>query len=71
MQGTYGSLDLAQNGTWQYFLNPGLPSVKALAAGQTAQDIFTVAATNSSGLHSTQTITVNVKGIDDAPVATR
>jgi VCBS repeat-containing protein len=69
LQGTYGTLDLAQNGTWQYFLNPGLASVKALAAGQTAQDVFTVAATDLGG-QSTQTITVNVTGINDPPVLT-
>ena len=34
MQGTYGQLDLAQNGTWQYVLNPGLASVKASEGGR-------------------------------------
>jgi VCBS repeat-containing protein len=70
LQGTYGSLDIAQNGTWQYFLNPGLASVKALAANQTVQDIFHVTAADSGNLHSTQTITVNVTGINDAAVIT-
>ena len=62
LQGTYGQLDLAQDGTWHYFLNPGLPSVKALPAGQTAQDNFQVAVTNAAGGQSTQTISVTVTG---------
>ena len=70
MQGTYGQLDLAQDGAWHYVLNPGLPSVKALAAGQTAQDNFQVTVTNAAGAHSSQTISVTVTGVNDAPVAT-
>ena len=62
MQGTYGALDVAQNGTWQYYLNPGLASVKALAPGQTAQDVFHVAVTDSNGQHTTQSVTINVEG---------
>ena len=69
MQGTYGQLDLAQDGTWHYVLDPGLASVKALAAGQTAQDNFTVTATNAAGAQSSQTISVTVTGINDPPVA--
>ena len=70
LQGTYGQLDLAQDGTWHYSLNPGLPTVKALAAGVTAQDTFNVMVTNAAGQQSTQTITVNVTGVNDAPVVT-
>jgi VCBS repeat-containing protein len=62
LQGTYGTLDLAQNGTWQYFLNPGLPSVKALGPGETAHDNFQVTATAADGAHSSQTISINVLG---------
>ena len=68
LQGTYGTLDVnEQTGTWQYFLNPGLASVKALAAGQTAVDTFNIQATDSTGGHTTQTVNVTVTGIDDAP----
>ena len=70
LQGTYGQLDLAQDGSWHYVLNPGLPSVKALANGVTAQDNFQVQVTNAAGQQSTQTISVNVTGTNDAPVAT-
>jgi VCBS repeat-containing protein len=62
LQGTYGTLDLAQNGTWQYFLNPGLPSVRALGPGETAHDDFQVTATATDGAHSSQTISINVSG---------
>ena len=70
LQGTYGQLDLAQDGSWHYALNPGLASVKALADGQHAQDHFQVQVTNAAGQQSTQTINVDVAGTNDAPVAT-
>ena len=67
-QGTYGTLDInEQTGAWQYFLNPGLASVKALAAGQTATDSFTIQATDSSSEFTTKVVNVTVTGIDDAP----
>ena len=68
LQGTYGTLDVDQNGAWKYFLNPGLASVKALAEGQTAHDIFTIAATDSSGVQTTKPVDITVTGINDAPV---
>ena len=70
LQGTYGQLDLAQDGSWHYALNPGLASVKALADGQHAQDHFQVQVTNAAGQQSTQIINVDVAGTNDAPVAT-
>jgi VCBS repeat-containing protein len=70
LQGTYGQLDLAQDGTWHYELNPGLASVKALAAGQIAYDNFQVEVMNAAGAQTTQTISVKVTGVNDAPVAT-
>lgn len=69
LQGTYGELDLAQDGTWRYTLNDGLASVKALADGQVAYDNFTVQAAGTGG-QATQTISVKVTGINDAPSAT-
>ncbi len=70
LMGTYGQLDLAQDGTWHYVLNPDLPSVKALHANEQEQDNFQVQVTNASGQVSTQTISVTVTGTNDAPVAT-
>jgi VCBS repeat-containing protein len=69
LQGIYGQLDVAQNGTWNYQLNPALATVKALAAGQTALDTFQVTATNAAGEQSSQTVSVTVTGANDAPVA--
>ena len=68
MQGTYGQLDLTQNGTWHYVLNPGLASVEALAPGQVVHDNFQVTATDISGAKGTQTISIAVTG-DEPPVA--
>ena len=71
LQGQYGTLALNEStGTWNYFLNPGLASVKALGQGVTAHDIFTATVTDSSGQHVSTPIDVTVTGINDAPVIT-
>ncbi len=67
LAGTYGTLDIDQTGHWSYALNNGLAATKALAAGETEQDVFHVDVTDASGATSTQTVTVNVTGINDAP----
>ena len=68
LQGTYGTLDINETtGAWTYLLNPGLASVKALAAGQTAVDHFTIAATDTTNGQTTQAVNVTVTGVDDAP----
>jgi VCBS repeat-containing protein len=66
-QGTYGQLDITQAGAWTYQLANGQANVQALAAGQTAQDFFTVQVADGSGATDTKTITVNITGTNDAP----
>jgi VCBS repeat-containing protein len=69
LQGTYGQLDITQAGAWTYQLANGQANVQALAAGQTAQDTFLVQVADGSGATDTKTITVNITGTNDAPVA--
>ena len=42
LTGTYGTLTVAQDGQWHYFLADHQANVQALAAGQTVTDTFTV-----------------------------
>jgi VCBS repeat-containing protein len=69
LQGTYGQLDITQAGAWTYQLANGQANVQALAAGETEQDHFTFKVDDGHGGFDTKTITVNVSGTNDAPVA--
>ena len=68
LQGTYGVLDVNQNGAWKYLLSDGQNNVKALAAGQTVVDPFTIQVADGHGGVATQTVNITVTGTNDAPV---
>jgi VCBS repeat-containing protein len=64
--GIYGTLTLAQDGQWHYFLADHQANVQALAQGETVTESFQVQA--SDGLNTEQTtIDVQVTGVNDAP----
>ena len=63
--GTYGTLDIEQNGTWGYGLNNALPAVQALTQQQSATDSFQVQASDSFGNSTATPLTVLVAG--DSP----
>jgi VCBS repeat-containing protein len=66
--GTYGSITLGSNGSYTYTLANGSTAVQSLAAGQTANDVYTYRV--SDGTASTLgTITIAVTGANDAPSA--
>lgn len=67
-RGTFGALTVDATGAWSYALANPTYAVQHLAAGQVAQEIFTVAATDSQGAVVTQQIVVEVTGTNDAPV---
>jgi VCBS repeat-containing protein len=65
--GNYGSLTLAQDGSYTYNLNNSAANVQSLAQGQTVVDSFTYAATDGiDGVQSVLDITIT--GTNDAPV---
>ena len=67
--GRYGSLVLAQDGSYTYQLDADSAAVRALGAGQSAVDNFAYTATDGiSAILSNLAITVN--GANEAPVAT-
>jgi VCBS repeat-containing protein len=63
--GTYGTLTIAADGSYTY--TPGA-GAQALDVGESAQDVFTYAATDGTA-SDTATLTVTVTGLNDAPVA--
>ncbi len=64
--GTYGELTIDADGHWTYTLDDA--SAQGLKEGQTAQDVFTVTATDESGATVEHQVTVTVTGTDDAPM---
>ncbi|MDQ4087830.1 MAG: Ig-like domain-containing protein, partial [Pseudomonadota bacterium] len=63
--GVYGKLVLQSNGTYTY---TPYASAQALAQGQTVQEVFTYTVSDGS-LTATGTLTINLAGRNDAPVA--
>ena len=63
--GTYGTLVIAADGSYTY--TPGA-GAQGLDVGETAQDVFTYAASDGTA-SDTATLTVTVTGLNDAPVA--
>jgi VCBS repeat-containing protein len=67
--GTYGSLDMQANGSYNYTLNNTAPNVLALAAGQQASDTFTYSMHDAANNTSITTLTIDITGGNDAPTA--
>ena len=61
--GTYGTLTLAANGSYTYTPNA---AADGLAAGETAQDVFSYTATDGTA-SDTANLTVTINGTNDAP----
>ena len=63
--GTYGSFSVDTTGAWNYVIDNTKPNVQALKEGETKTETFTV-----QGVDGTSTtVTINVKGTNDGPVA--
>jgi VCBS repeat-containing protein len=67
--GAYGTLVLAQDGSYTYSLDNTLESVQSLAAGQTVVDRFDYVATDGQALVASN-LAVTITGTNDAPVVT-
>jgi VCBS repeat-containing protein len=69
IEGVYGSLTIAQDGSYSYALNADAANVQGLNAGETVTDTFAYVATDGiEGVASNLTITI--AGANDAPVVT-
>ena len=67
--GTYGSLQIAANGSWTYTLNNSDTDTQALTQGQVVTDVFTYTMTDTNGATSTSTLDITITGTNDTPVA--
>jgi len=67
--GAYGSLTIAQDGSYSYTLDNDAANVQGLNAGETVLDTFTYVATDGiEGVPST--LAIMIAGTNDAPVVT-
>ena len=69
INGVYGTLTIAADGTYTYALDNSRPVTNALAQGQTATESFTYTLHDNAGLAASSNLTVTVTGTNDAPVA--
>jgi VCBS repeat-containing protein len=67
--GTYGSINIAADGTFHYTVDNNNPAVQALrTSANTLTDTFTYTMRDAAGLTSTTQISVTIQGANDAPV---
>ena len=71
LAGEYGSLELAADGSYTYTLNNLAANVQALRAGVLVSDVFGYTVQDNDPEHKSAnaTLTVNVVGANDSPVA--
>lgn len=62
----FGSFEITEDGTWTYRLDP--EAAQSIAAGQIVNETADVTVSDGLGGTSTQTLTVTVTGVNDAPV---
>ena len=68
--GSFGSIQIAADGTYTYSVDNTNAAVQALRTnGQTLTDVFTYTMTDAAGATSTAQITVTVHGANDTPTA--
>ena len=66
--GKYGTLTMQSDGDWTYAVNNSSATINALLSGNIQED-FTYTASDGKGGTSTATLTVQINGSNDAPVA--
>lgn len=67
--GTYGTLQLAADGTYSYAVDNASAAVQSLGAGQSVTETFLYSARDAHGASSESSLTVTITGVNDAPVA--
>ena len=66
--GTYGSINIAADGTYTYTVDNSNAAVQALRlSSQTLADVFTYTMRDTDGLTSTTQVTVTIQGANDTP----
>ncbi|MFN6162949.1 MAG: beta strand repeat-containing protein, partial [Planctomycetota bacterium] len=68
--GTYGSIQIAANGSYTYTVDNSNAAVQALRlTSQTLSETFTYRMADTLGLNSLATVTITIQGSNDNPVA--
>ena len=70
INGAYGTLTVAANGSYTYTVNNSLPAVQALIPGTSLTDTFSYQMHDTAGATSSAQLTVQIQGAWDAPVPT-
>ena len=65
LDGVYGTLTLAADGSWTYQLDDERAATQALRAGESASEIFAYTIADAHGLTSTAALTVAIAGASD------
>ncbi|MFI3157998.1 MAG: VCBS domain-containing protein, partial [Methylococcaceae bacterium] len=65
--GSYGSVNVAADGSYTYTLNNTLGAVQALAVGEHLTDTFSYTVSDNRGAKTTVTLTITINGTNDAP----
>ncbi|MBU6240057.1 MAG: tandem-95 repeat protein, partial [Planctomycetes bacterium] len=66
--GTFGTITIANDGTYTYTIDNSNAIVQALrSASNTLTDVFTYTMCDTAGLTSTTQVTVTIQGVNDAP----
>ena len=63
--GDYGFFSIDKDGNWTYTLDNSNPAVQALKEGETKFDTFSVSSVDGTST----TVTITIKGTNDAPIA--
>jgi uncharacterized delta-60 repeat protein len=68
LSGTYGTINIAADGSYIYNVDNNNVTVQALGAtSNTLTDVFTYTMRDAAGLNSTSQITITIRGANDAP----
>jgi len=65
---TYGTINIASDGSYTYQLDNSRPATQALAQGQNVTDEVTYTMQDAAGATSSTTLTIGITGTNDAPV---
>ncbi len=65
--GTYGTITIAANGSYNYSLNNADTDTNALVQGASATEVFSYTVRDTNGATNTANLTINITGTNDAP----
>ncbi len=65
--GTYGDLQIDDNGTWFYQLDNDREATEAIPSGETVSEVFTIEVIDQHGAKGTIEVTINVAGHNSDP----